>query len=247
MATITLTVLSSPWTPLPLHTSGAAWNTKRSSTLTFDLPKATFYTLDAPKLAPPPPQKPRLKLLSLTAAPPSSTSHEQQQQQPQRLPARRFDPFCEDANAQNKPAAAPAVVAEPVSLPAAPVVRGRRRSPSFSAGSGCTRASLASMSLQLPSIPSSSCSAPPRHTKPALAPQPGSPCPGAPTPYMARHYSSSDSRSRLLARTLLNRINAVGRPRSVCGSRAAPLGNGYEDECGGRPYIPTRLSECVTA
>ncbi|KAF7359012.1 hypothetical protein MSAN_01241900 [Mycena sanguinolenta] len=77
----------------------------------------------------------------------------------------------------------------------------------------------------------------------------------APTPFHARHYSTPDARARLLARTLLNRIHAVGRPRS-CSSQlraSAQLSgsskskDGYENECGGRGYIPSRLSVCTMA
>ncbi|KAJ7675143.1 hypothetical protein B0H17DRAFT_1081556, partial [Mycena rosella] len=98
-----------------------------------------------------------------------------------------------------------------------------------------------------------------RHAPRAAAPAP--PVAGAPTSFHARHYPTPDARARLLARTLLNRIHAVGRPRSPYASLSSPyarsaspyvggggrLCNGYESESGARGYVPSRLSECVAA
>ncbi|CAK5279009.1 unnamed protein product [Mycena citricolor] len=91
-----------------------------------------------------------------------------------------------------------------------------------------------------PSALSSAAAAVPRrpHTPPAPSPS----RPAAPSPYLARTYPTSEDRVRLLARTLLTRINAVGRPRSVY----AALSAGSEGECG-KAYTPSRLSECVIA
>ncbi|KAJ7675155.1 hypothetical protein B0H17DRAFT_1182994 [Mycena rosella] len=126
--------------------------------------------------------------------------------------------------------------------PVASTSKGRRRAPSFSAGyprSGSTFTILLSTPVPPP---------------PAAAPAP--PVAGAPTPFHARHYPTPD------ARTLLNRIHAVGRPRSPYAyaslsspySRSASpyaggggLCNSYESECGARGYVPSRLSECVAA
>ncbi|KAJ7232043.1 hypothetical protein B0H12DRAFT_1145964 [Mycena haematopus] len=211
--------------------------------------------------------------------------------------ARRFDPFADEpplssptpSTSQNTPPPRPLTLS--ISTPPAPPV-GRRRSPSFSAGSGTPLppraaggppplASLTSLTLasQLhhhsvspssypypspsryahahahsaayPSTPSpapslsrgaltprSSPSAPPSSSRPDTA--------SAPTPFHARHYPTPDARARLLARTLLTRIHPVGRPRS-CASQLASRTNGYENECGGRGYVPSRLSECTMA
>ncbi|KAJ7675148.1 hypothetical protein B0H17DRAFT_1207884 [Mycena rosella] len=176
------------------------------------------------------------------------------------LPARRFDPFADElvpSTSQNTPPPrgrplTPLVVASPAPTPSpaapapAPAIKGRRRAPSFSAG--CPRSASTSTILLSTPIP------------PSRVTTPVAPVAGAPTPFHARHYPTPDARARLLARTLLNRIHAVGRPRSPYASLSSPysrsaspyaggggLCNGYESECGARGYVPSRLSECVAA
>ncbi|KAJ7612211.1 hypothetical protein FB45DRAFT_940097 [Roridomyces roridus] len=188
------------------------------------------------------------------------------------LPSRRFDPFADDDEPQNTP---PPPRGRPLTPLTISVVvsttqerpTGRRRAPSFSAGTPRPTASLAALanasvspsstlssytSYSYCSGPASgSSSAPPpsasrvlaaqRITTQELAPAP-TPAPApvvaqAPTPFHARHYPTSDARARLLARTLLNRIHAVGRPRSTMPSTSS----------GSSCRVPSRLSECVVA
>ncbi|KAK7036072.1 hypothetical protein R3P38DRAFT_2910438 [Favolaschia claudopus] len=260
---------SLPYHPTPLHTQSATWNTKFHPSSSVPLPARSS-----------PAPKPRLRLaVQLSAVPPEPVS------------SRRFDPFADEplastSTSQNTPPP-PAPVAAPSHLargrPIAPLTittttshssssspspapTGRRRSPSFSAGSSPpsaprTLATLSSLTLACTSSSSSASGSPaPSLSRPALtrscksAPCAAPPTPGAPTPFHARHYPTPDARARLLARTLLNRIHAVGRPRSPYGcarsvSASSSLygGNGYENECGGRGYVPSRLSECTMA
>ncbi|KAJ7675166.1 hypothetical protein B0H17DRAFT_1140480 [Mycena rosella] len=207
-----------PYLDRPLRPASANWNTKFPAVS----PVALYAPLPAPTL---PKQRPVLRLPALASD----------------LPARRFDPFADDpvaSTSQNTPPTrgrplTPLVVASPSpspttstsAAPAAPAIKGRRRAPSFTAG--CPRS--ASTSTILLSTPTP----PPRSA--ALAP----PVTGAPTPFHARHYPTPDARARLLARTLLHRIYAVGRPRSPYASLSLPsaggggLCNGYESECAG--------------
>ncbi|KAF7353941.1 hypothetical protein MVEN_01080400 [Mycena venus] len=213
------------------------------------------------------PAKPRLRLAVQVVVP----SHDE------KLPSRRFDPFADEppvastSQLQNV-APAPSHLARgrpltplcissplpPAAAPASPSPpTGRRRAPSFSAGSGAalprTRdvSSLSSLTLssQLCSAPSPAPSltriAPPQAQAKAKPEAP--PVPLAPTPFHARHYPTPDARARLLARTLLNRIHAVGRPRSMYSCSAYAKTNGYESECGSRGYVRSRLSEVTMA
>ncbi|KAJ7100478.1 hypothetical protein C8R44DRAFT_809957 [Mycena epipterygia] len=224
---------------MPLRPASATWNAKFPQGLDLDLSISSL-PLPAPTPAarPSKQQRPSLRLAL------SSSSVDA-------LPSRRFDPFADEpiaSTSQNTPPAqprgrapTPTAAPSPSPAPAQPIV-GRRRAPSFSAGSGSPRC-LASPSLFL--------SPAPRAQTPAPAPAPLVPL--APTPFHARHYPTPDARARLLARTLLNRIHAVGRPRSLysCSSysrsKSPSLGNGYENECGSRGYVPSRLSECIVA
>ncbi|KAJ7618231.1 hypothetical protein B0H17DRAFT_1188712 [Mycena rosella] len=214
-----------PYLDRPLRPASATWNTKFPAAS----PAALYASLPAPTLK----QRPALRLPALASD----------------LPARRFDPFADDpaaSTSQNtlpprgRPLT-PLIVASPsptASTSAAPAPEIKGRTPSFSAD--CPRSASTSIILSTP-VP------PPR----AAAPAP--PVAGAPTPFHARHYPTPDARARLLARTLLNRIHAVGRPRSPYASLLSPyaagggLCNGYESECGARGYVPSRLSECVAA
>ncbi|KAJ7142053.1 hypothetical protein C8R43DRAFT_1016186 [Mycena crocata] len=132
--------------------------------------------------------------------------------------------------------------------------RGRRRSPSFTAPPNTPRSACSSpiSFTSAWSSPSSSTSTytpspAPSLSRPAPSSNYASPAPPAvplaPTPFHARHYPTSDARARLLARTLLNRIHAVGRPRSLCSSSSKSSAKG--SMCDG--YTPSRLSECVVA
>ncbi|KAJ6498450.1 hypothetical protein C8R47DRAFT_1111792 [Mycena vitilis] len=158
---------------------------------------------------------------------------------------------------------------------------GRRRAPSFSAGANTPRAAAMGLSMAFTGSSSSSSHNSPHNSSsyggnslsnapspapslcrqrvsPPASPTPAPAVPLAPSPFHARHYPTPDARARLLARTLLNRIHAVGRPRSACSFSSSPYTskhvgekrgrsavNGYESECGGRGYVPSRLSECV--
>ncbi|KAJ6500890.1 hypothetical protein C8R45DRAFT_979438 [Mycena sanguinolenta] len=252
-------------------------------------------------------QKPRLRLavsLSVLA--------------PVEKPA-KFDPFADEPpvarTSQNTPPAPRGRALTPLAISTTPSTSapttGRRRAPSFSAGSGTplpprvggapALASLTSLTLASqrgyyassssaphyahstpanyspysnPHASSSSSPAaayvyggaasapspPPSLTRSLPSSRAASPAPAAsgsaprssdaPTPFHARHYPTPDARARLLARTLLNRIHAVGRrspsiPRSCAG--AASKKSGYENECGGRGYVPSRLSVCTMA
>ncbi|KAJ7041862.1 hypothetical protein C8F04DRAFT_1077510 [Mycena alexandri] len=258
----------------PLRPSTATWNTKFPPGLNLDLslpaatPKRTpiGMTRYAPSTSStelyPGPQKPRLRLATPTSsAPPPSVE-----------PTRRFDPFAEDdapvaSSSQNTPPPSrgrpltPLAITVPAPAPAVEGGRvGRRRAPSFSAGTPRPSAPLSTLSaLSCAPSPAPSLArarSPPTDVVGSVS---APPVPMAPTPFHARHYPTSDARARLLARTLLNRIHAVGRPRSMysCGSSSSPysrtsmggcrVGNGYESECGGRGYVPSRLSECVVA
>ncbi|KAJ7127510.1 hypothetical protein C8R43DRAFT_1240285 [Mycena crocata] len=145
-------------------------------------------------------------------------------------------------------------------LPSVPTqnTRGRRRSPSFTAPPNTPRSACSSpisftsaWSSPPPSTSAWTPSPAPSLSRPAQAATPAVPL--APTPFHARHYPTSDARARLLARTLLNRIHAVGRPRSLycsSSSKSSAKGrmcDGYKSECGSRGYTPSRLSECVVA
>ncbi|KAJ7878554.1 hypothetical protein B0H14DRAFT_3435552 [Mycena olivaceomarginata] len=178
----------------------------------------------------------------------------------------------------------------------APPPTGRRRAPSFSAGSGAalprslgglsslTRAAQLyphnlhpASSHSSPHAASSShpvynntayslCSSAPspapslaRSRSPQPPPPPPAPSTGvanAPSAFHARHYPTPDARARLLARTLLTRIHAVGRPRgasaafhscakSASASSSRKSVNGCESARG--PYVPSRLRECTVA
>ncbi|KAJ7684232.1 hypothetical protein DFH06DRAFT_1155076 [Mycena polygramma] len=262
----------------PLRPTSATWNTKFPAGLDLDL--------SHPMSMPTANTKPRLRLPSLAStsdlpsrrfdpfadddAPVASTSQ---------LPPAPAHPY----PSQNTPPLArgrsltPLCITVPSASTSTPVV-GRRRAPSFSAGANTPRAAAMSLSMAFTGSSSSSSSygsggsslsnapspapslcrlrvSPPSSPTPTPAPA----VPLAPTPFHARHYPTPDARARLLARTLLNRIHAVGRPRSCSfsspysspyssspyskGGRSA---NGYESECGGRGYVPSRLSECVT-
>ncbi|KAJ7061509.1 hypothetical protein C8F01DRAFT_1137626 [Mycena amicta] len=207
---------------LPLSSSSSEW--------TSSLPYSTLrqgWGAYNPTPAPPPQQKPRLRL-PLLAAESSAfrfTTDERTSQKPRSLPI-------------------PAAPTTPAPAPA-PVRTGRKRSPSFSAGPGLSLA--ASSSINAPSPP-------PCLTRPSLSPPPPPPAPQSPgqqqvPPFLLRTYPTPDARKRLVARSLL-RIHAVGRPRPPCAfpcarGRQSPE-NGYEDECGGRGYVPSRLSgECA--
>ncbi|KAJ7148612.1 hypothetical protein C8R46DRAFT_533994 [Mycena filopes] len=201
------------------------------------------------------PQKPRLRLATTAAI---------------ALPTSRFDPFA-DEEQQHQPRASTSQNTPPppshnghrgrpltpltITVPApAPAVEGghnrvgRRRAPSFSAGTPRPASPLSTLSA----LSTLACAPSPAPSLTRVHPRTSSPSPpavvgvpdveGAPTPFHARHYPTPDARARLLARTLLNRIHAVGRPRAQCGMRA----DGYESECGGRGYTPSRLSECVS-
>ncbi|KAJ7061546.1 hypothetical protein C8F01DRAFT_1137727 [Mycena amicta] len=214
---------SSPvWTPL--RPSSATWNTK-------DLSLSSY--VSKPKL--------RLPTMGTTTTTPT--------------PVCRFDPFADDDEpprmrthstpreniAPTPPALSRGRTPTPlsISVPSSSII-GRRRGTSFSAGSGVRLSSLTSLSLC--SLPSPA----PSVSRARAAPAPvGHLVPGAPSPFLARHYPTPDARCRLLARTLLHRIHAVGRPRSVYSSSSCS--NGYESESGAKPYIPSRLSECVVA
>ncbi|KAJ6548150.1 hypothetical protein DFH09DRAFT_1169878 [Mycena vulgaris] len=212
----------------PMRPSSATWNTKFPSglDLTLDLP----YT-PASSSRGAAPKRPVLRLAlprfdpfaDEPPLPSASTSHHHQQSQNTPPRGRPLTPLVVASASAPSPAPAPAP---------APV-QGRRRAPSFSAG--CPRSVVLSRAVPLPI----SAPAPP----PAPAPAPPS-VPLAPSPFHARHYPTPDARARLLARTLLNRIHAVGRPRSPY---ASCYSNGYESECGARGYVPSRLSECVAA
>ncbi|KAJ6566999.1 hypothetical protein B0H19DRAFT_1139103 [Mycena capillaripes] len=269
------------YTQTPLRPSSATWNTKLS--LDRSPRQIPVYTSTAPSTSYVP-AKPRLRLPIL-----ATTSSEQH------LPSRRFDPFADEPpvastsalpapQSQNTPPRGRPLTPLCVSTSSSPStsgsaspIVGRRRAPSFSAGSGTPLPQrgtpLALATLSALSVSPSNSLGPPSHShsySQSLASAP-SPAPslirrsaappsrteaptvrGAPTPFHARHYPTPDARARLLARTLLNRIHAVGRPRSLpssCSSAYSKGGrtsNGYESECGGRGYTPSRLSECVT-
>ncbi|KAF7329640.1 hypothetical protein MKEN_00227000 [Mycena kentingensis (nom. inval.)] len=186
--------------------------------------------------------KPRLRL-PLLAAEPASAPLAAKQPRSLYIPA-------PPTTAPPAPAPEPSPSTSAVSPSPVVVVRpGRKRSPSFSAGPGCTLADAAasppSISLVRPSL------SPPRGRCPPPSLQP---IPASDTeleqqaqatrvpPFLARAYPTPDARKRLVARSLL-RIHAVGRPRPPC---AFPSGrrceNGYENECGGRGYVPSPLS-----
>ncbi|KAJ7732574.1 hypothetical protein DFH07DRAFT_846338 [Mycena maculata] len=224
----------------PLRRSNT-WNANKSkfaSALALDLslPAASF-AVECPAQSPAVQQKPRLRLPALASA----------------LPARRFDPFADDepvastsaATLENTPPTprgrplTPLVTSSALA-PTTPVV-GRRRAPSFSAGTPRPAASLATLSTLSRTTAPSACR--------PVPPAPIAEVKGAPTPFHARHYPTPDARARLLARTLLNRIHAVGRPRSLysCSSYSKTSRGGYEAEGGERGYVPSRLSECVVA
>ncbi|KAF7331277.1 hypothetical protein MKEN_00004800 [Mycena kentingensis (nom. inval.)] len=229
MAACLAVASSSPWTPISSGLGSASWNAH-----------ARLDLISAPVLyCSPSTSKPRLTL-SMAPRTPISTPI-------------RFDPFADDDEPprmrssassgiavvqENIPPQAtltrgrkpaPLALSPPQLQPAGP--RARPRAPSFSAGSG-VRYSYTSSGASLPRRTT---------TAPALTPAPL--VPGAPSPFLARHYPTSEARTALLARTLLHRIHAVGRPRSPYASSC----NGYESECGGRAYVPSRLSECVVA
>ncbi|KAJ7607049.1 hypothetical protein FB45DRAFT_948724 [Roridomyces roridus] len=179
------------------------------------------------------------------------------------LPSRRFDPFADDDEPQNTPPPPRGRPLTPLTISSTTHERptGRRRAPSFSAGTPRPTASLAALanasvspSSTLSSYTSYSyCSGPASGSSSAPGPsasrvlaaqrittQELAPAPvvaQAPTPFHARHYPTSDARARLLARTLLNRIHAVGRPRSTMPSSSS------RSSC----RVPSRLSECVVA
>ncbi|KAJ7221340.1 hypothetical protein GGX14DRAFT_429447 [Mycena pura] len=259
-------VPSSSWAPHPrpsraLRRTSATWNSKFPAGLDLDLslPAAAIVPTPLFFVAPGPPPKPRLRLPSL---PPTTTP----------TPICRFDPFADDDEPprparlipqENLPPSTPSrgrtltplTISSPLpsSSPApSPSPTGRRRSPSFSAGSPSLSAFGARVPLPLSALSSLSTLL----TLPSPAPSlsraaptmAAATVPGAPSPFLARHYPTPDARERLLARTLLHRIHAVGRPRSLYScSSSSRLKNGYENECGAREYIPSRLSECVVA
>ncbi|KAJ7148599.1 hypothetical protein C8R46DRAFT_533927 [Mycena filopes] len=235
----------------PLRKDTATWNTKFPPGLNLDLslpaavPRRTPigmtryapYASASTTTAPPQPQKPRLRLA--TAAPVPVVA--------------RFDPFAEDdpvavastsalpSQSQNTPPHAhhgPLTITVPTPAPAVEGGHGRvgrRRSPSFSAGTPRPNAPLSTLSaLSLAASPSPA----PSLTR-GRSPSPPKPPPiveeqvptvaMAPSPFHARHYPTPDARARLLARTLLNRIHAVGRPRGPhglysCARQGGPMG-----------------------
>ncbi|KAJ7142061.1 hypothetical protein C8R43DRAFT_1016204 [Mycena crocata] len=169
------------------------------------------------------------------------------------LPVGKFDPFADDIQ--------PVASTSQLPLP----TRGRPRTTSFSAGCNTPRCAVcspsrASRSTRIPSSLSRS-ESPSGHAlanAPSVAPSPSrSPQSSStsrrihgdasikavlpPVVLQARRHPTPESRSRFLARTLLNRINPVGRPRrfDLC------LRDGYEDERGSRGYVPSPLSQCV--
>ncbi|KAJ7494242.1 hypothetical protein B0H11DRAFT_2003822, partial [Mycena galericulata] len=252
---------SSSWSASkPLRPTTATWNTKFPAGLALDLslPSSSYFspTPTPQSAAPAPTQKPRLRLPVL----PTTES--------EKLPTRRFDPFADEppfassSSSQNTPPPRGRPLT-PLAISTSPPT-GRRRAPSFSAGTPRPAASLSTLSSLTASAsspaPSASRVLASQRLSTGAASQTTPHVPLAPTPFHARHYPTPDARARLLARTLLNRIHAVGRPRSLysCSSysRTAPkrgagawgaeqMQNGYEEECGGRGYVRSRLSECV--
>ncbi|KAJ7142056.1 hypothetical protein C8R43DRAFT_1016190 [Mycena crocata] len=175
-----------------------------------------------------------------------------------KLPSRRFDPFADEPTCAGT-SQLPPLPSQTAAQNMATRGRGRCRSSSFTAGpntprSACTSLTLSAFSSVWTPSPAPSLSRPRRAS--STSPHGSTPVPAvplAPTPFHARHYPTPDARARLLARTLLNRIHAVGRPRSpYCSSSSKPsakgkVHNGYESESGSREYVPSRLSECIVA
>ncbi|KAJ6566995.1 hypothetical protein B0H19DRAFT_1067248 [Mycena capillaripes] len=254
------------YTQTPLRPSSATWNTKLS--LDLSPRQMPVYTSNAPSRSYVP-AKPRLRLPILA----TTTSSEQH------LPSRRFDPFADEPpvastsalpvpQSQNTP---------PRGRPLTPLCVSTPSSSTSGSASPIAQAPLCPraapprpsdplrslrLALQLPRapfalplllpVPRLRPLPRPLPNPPLSSPPPRTETPtvrGAPTPFHARHYPTSDARARLLARTLLNRIHAVGRPRSLpssCSSAYSKGGrtsNGYESECGGRGYTPSRLSD----
>ncbi|KAJ7127501.1 hypothetical protein C8R43DRAFT_1027496 [Mycena crocata] len=254
---------------LPYHRPSAAWNTAyyspSASSASSSSSSARLYTQTASQQK----EKPRLRLLAIEVSSPSSSPSTSAHS----TSKTRFDPFADEPVASTSQLPPPPAAQNTTAAP--PPTRGRRRAPSFSAGPNTPRSACSSPTPS-PSTSKWSSSASSATWVPSPAPSLSRPAlssasststsrsggntplvPLAPTPFHARHYPTPDARARLLARTLLNRIHAVGRPRSLysCSSSTysrtrggcVKMEDGYESECGSRGYVPSRLSECVVA
>ncbi|KAJ7290286.1 hypothetical protein C8J57DRAFT_1275620 [Mycena rebaudengoi] len=205
----------------PLRPCTATWNTRFPPSLSLDL--SLLHSKPIPKAVPA--KRPALRLPTLLASN-GTTSH---------VPVPNLGAPSPIESQNTPPRERGLTTSTTVVTP--PTVVGMRRTPSFPIGhlraappepSSCT-------TLSSSTLISTSSSSP--------APMPA--VPDAPSPFLARHYPTRDARTRFLAKTLLNRIHAVGRQRNAFSTSCR--GDGYESEGVARAYMPSRLSVSVIA